>query len=572
MKRIITLLLIAAAALGVGWTAYEFSAPAQPPLSRYAPAGALLYLQAKDFSALLADWNASPEKQQWLKSDNYEVFSRSRLFLRLRGASEQFAAAAGLPPDMDFLKQVAGAQSALALYDIGKLQFLYITRLPSAHSTETTLWQTRSKFDTRNAGGATFYLRRDPESQREVEFATSGDYLLLATREDLMAGALQLMAGSKDLTIESEAWWSQSVAAAGAEGDLRLVLNLEKIVPSPYFRSYWVQRNITDSKQYSSAISDLFRASGAYREERVLLRKAPSKAPPQGDGSEAVDGLLRLVPENAGFYAAEADPPADACFDVISTKLLAPHIGPAPPSQVAPQVELTSGVTGTSSDLETRIDEAPAQHGAGPQGTSRLKTLLTENPARAALRVQATERDRDGVFVRIHTAIALAGSKPWDEAAVRGALADFVGPDLTTGQLGLAWQAKNGYQELDGLRTLLEAAPGRMLIVADDPALMNSMLALRGRTPNGKPDSKPAVFAAGFDHQRERENFARLFSVVDRPNLNPTPAPGAEREPQFFSENLASLSSTLAAATSENIIVRDSGDKVLETVVYKWSR
>jgi hypothetical protein len=36
---------------------------------------ALLYLQAKDFSALLADWNKSAEKQNWLKSSNYEVFS-----------------------------------------------------------------------------------------------------------------------------------------------------------------------------------------------------------------------------------------------------------------------------------------------------------------------------------------------------------------------------------------------------------------------------------------------------------------------------------------------------------------
>jgi hypothetical protein len=69
------------------------------------PAGSLLYLEAKDFSSLLGDWNSSPQKRQWLQSDNYEVFSRSRLFLRLKGASDQFAAAAGLPPDMNFLSR-----------------------------------------------------------------------------------------------------------------------------------------------------------------------------------------------------------------------------------------------------------------------------------------------------------------------------------------------------------------------------------------------------------------------------------------------------------------------------------
>ena len=181
--------------MGLGWTAYQATAAAEPPLSRYVPSGSLLYLQAKDFSSLLADWNRSPQKAEWLGSSNYEVFSRSRLFLRLRDAGKQFATAAGLPPDMNFLTQVAGSQSALALYDIGKLQFLYITRLPSANSMQSQLWQTRSKFETRSAGEHTFYLRHDPESDREVEFAVNGDYLLLATREDLMAGALQLMAG-----------------------------------------------------------------------------------------------------------------------------------------------------------------------------------------------------------------------------------------------------------------------------------------------------------------------------------------------------------------------------------------
>src|SRR5262249_55959158 len=178
---------------------------------------------------------------QWLHGDNYQVFSQSRLFLRLKEASDQFAAAAGLPADMKFVSQLAGAQSAVALYDIGKLQFLYVTKIGSASSEQTALWESRMKFEPRATAGATFYLRKDPDSEREVAFAVNGDYLLLATREDLLAGALRLMAGSKDRTIESEPWWNRSVSSAGRAGDLRLVLNLEKIVPSPYLRSYWIQ-------------------------------------------------------------------------------------------------------------------------------------------------------------------------------------------------------------------------------------------------------------------------------------------------------------------------------------------
>jgi hypothetical protein len=47
---------------------------------------------------------------------------------------------------------------------------------------------------------------------------------------------------------------------------------------------------------------------------------------------------------------------------------------------------------------------------------------------------------------------------------------------------------------------------------------------------------------------------------------------GMEREPQFFSENMASLSSTLAAVSAEKIMVRTEGEKVLQTVTYEWSK
>jgi hypothetical protein len=411
MRRIATLLCLAVVSAGVGWAAYRAAAaPSEATLSKFVPAGPLLYLEAGNFSSLLGDWNSSPQKQQWIQSSNYEVFSRSRLFLRLKGAGDQFAAAAGLPPDMDFLSQVSGEHSVLALYDIGNLQFLYITDLPSGKSMQTTLWQTRAKFEPRNAGGVDFYLRRDPASHREVAFAVSGDYLLLATREDLMAGALQLMSGKPDRTVESEQWWAQSAAAAGNAGDLRLVLDMEKLVPNGYFRTYWVQQNITGLSQYSAAVSDLFRSATQYREERVLIRKNERAQAASADGLSAAADLARLVPADAGVYVATANPPSDTCLALLETKLLEPHLGPAPPSQIAPQVQLTSGEQGGGSDLETRIDQAPAERPVTTQSASVLEELLDKTPILASLQVQSSTRDNAGIFVRIHSAVVLVAA------------------------------------------------------------------------------------------------------------------------------------------------------------------
>ncbi|MGA8066255.1 MAG: hypothetical protein WCA47_02900 [Terriglobales bacterium] len=571
MKRIFLFLSLALLLAAIGRAAYHAATAPEKALSKYVPAGSLLYLEARDLSSLLADWNSSTEKKQWVTTSNYEVFSRSRLLLRLQGASAQFAAAAGIPPSMDFLSQVAGTRSALALYDIGNLEFLYVTYLPSGRSMQTTLWQTRAKFEPRNAGGVAFYVRSDPESQKQVAFAVSGDYLLLATREDLLAGALQLMSKSQTQTqvhdLASEPWWSQAVASAGPAGDLRMVMNLEKIVPSPYFRTYWVQQNITEMKQYSAAVSDLFRSLEQYREERVLLRKSPA-SPVADTGLEEAASLIRLIPERAAIYETKAYPSGDSCFDLIETKLLAPHSGPALVSEMAPEVQLTSGETGGGSDLETRIDQQAVAPIVRPQGTGLLKALFEKTQILASLQVQSTERDPSGVFIRIHSAIGLAAASDWNEPAVQAGLTDFLRPGLTAGEHGIVWEQSSGYYKLDGLWPLALAVRGKVLMIADDPALIKAMLAGLNR----KSDVKSATLIAGFNHRQEQSNFARFFGLVDRPTGSLSDVRGMDRQPQFFSDNMTSLSATLADVSAERVVQRAEPDRVLQTVTYEWSR
>jgi len=121
----------------------------------------------------------------------------SRLFLRLQGAGDQFAAAAGLPPDMNFFN--AGRRYGRAPWHSttsASFNFSILRSCLREFDAIRALADAR-KIETRSAAGITFYVRRDPESEREVAFAASGDYLILATREDLLAGALQLLAGGK---------------------------------------------------------------------------------------------------------------------------------------------------------------------------------------------------------------------------------------------------------------------------------------------------------------------------------------------------------------------------------------
>jgi hypothetical protein len=158
----ICILLGCGAVFAIG--ALEDAIKTKPELTSLLPEGALLSIEARDFGSLLRDWNTSEEKRAWLTSDNYSAFSTSRLFTRLSQAQDEFSAAAGLPADGSLLEKVVGKQSCLGLYDIGNLEFVYVTRLEQQAIENTPLWQTRAKFEQRTEAGTAFYVHKDAQS------------------------------------------------------------------------------------------------------------------------------------------------------------------------------------------------------------------------------------------------------------------------------------------------------------------------------------------------------------------------------------------------------------------------
>src|ERR1043166_7489862 len=454
----------------IGWTLFQPQAAPTHALDQMMPEGALLYIEARDFSGLVKDLNAAPERAAGTKSDDYRVFSNSRLFLRLGQASDQFAVAAGLPPDMKFLVDAAGTESAVAVYDIGNLEFLYITRLASGDFLQSALWQSRNKFQPRTAGGKPFFARKDEQSGRVVAFAVADNYLILGTREDLVAGSLELMSGSKGRTLSNEGWYKQALAAAQAKaGDLLMALNMEKIAVTPHFRTYWIQHNITEMQSYGSAISDLYREGATYREERVILPKKQAEEAALAQSAQAVTGLLGAIPKDYGFYQAGATD-AKSSLAVLEQKILSPRFGEARTEQLAPQVQLTGGQTGAGTDLETRIDVEPASH-PSLDAAEGLRLQLEKAGPQAMMVVQASSKNGDGVLLYIPAVVAVAAAADWDVPGLQRAVQDLLAPGLTAARLGLEWREvkeAGGYYELDGLSPVQMAVRGKDLFLAND--------------------------------------------------------------------------------------------------------
>lgn len=552
MRKRLVIAAAACAAAGIVFYAAPFQGTPSP-VSGLFPAGASLYLEAKDFGAELDAWNGSAEQPRWLASARYQGFARSTLFLRLQGEWQAFSAAAGFVPDAALVKSVAGRESGLAVYSIGKLEFLYITRLAGAQAMQTALWQSRAKYEMRKAGSFDFYVRL--AAGRTVAFAAANDCLVLGTREELVAGALRRMDGESLAAMEDEGWYKEASAAAGAPGELRMVWNLEALVKSPQFRSYWIQRNASEVRNHWAGISDLNRTRGEFREERVFLRRAPGPAV-RGRAEE----LLRLAPDDAAFCRVWANPEAGAAAALIEEKVLAPKASSAPRNDYAPVVEM-GNTARSEADLETRIDEPPVAR-RNTVALGDLQKLLTGAQLESALVVQSGHRMADGVFVDTPALMAFEAAGPWDGAAVRNALSAAAASLWTTGGSGTGWvehrRGARTWYGMDGLGRLDLAADGNLLLLANSEALLGQALDRIDR----RPAVSDAVSVALFRHAAGREDYRRMMTLLE---------PGApeQGQPPFFSQDLWSLSDVFADVREVELRVRDTGALLRERVSYR---
>ena len=553
--------------------------PEAPNLSGFAPPGALLALQCPDLHALLTAWTQSPEEARWLASDNFAAFSRSRLFGRLKEAQDEFATSAGLPPDMRFLTGVAGRESFFAWYDIGKLEFLYITRLPTGEAEKTPLLALRDRFQARAAGGTTFYVRSEGEPARTVAFAVHGDTLLLATREDLMADALQLMAQPATNTLEHEPWYAAAQAAAhGPPGDLHMTLNLNAITRSPYFRSYWVQGNVTEMRGYSAAVSDLYRSAGELREERVLL---PASSPNGAVRPSAQDlaPVLHWLPAGT-VYRALSQPGTDVVLSQLQDKLLWRVPGGYTDPHGSPSADLQVPVAGTSTDLEQRIDEPLVVSAPSDAAVVAVRSQIDAARPVSMLVFSRPEPAPSGdnsspnsVFLPMGTGVVLQASGTWDAGAMQAALSTATAARVSVPGVAMPWEtageAGNSWVRMKGPVHLALAVRGQVFLLASDDETMRLMLA---QAPGLSSKPSVAEVQAGVDFAAVRGPLSLLAKRLDHTAAQPV---NGEAMPPFFAGNLVSLGETfrdLASETFTQAPVSASNANVRQTVVYRWAR
>jgi hypothetical protein len=406
-------------------------------------------------------------------------------------------------------------------------------------------------------------VRIDADAGREAAFAVVGGRLMLATSADLAAQALTLLAGGAGTAVTAEDWYSDATQAAGPRGEVRLVHNLQALIRTPHFRSYWIQENVADLRAYRAGVADLHRSPERLREQRVLL-KVPGDQTREATQA-AVGPLLARVPDDAGFYQLWAGPSTEQVVSLLQEKLLDP--GPSAafgPYNYAPPPPDGAESAGSDSALETRIDQAPPERSAETFDPTLLATLFDQSGVKSLLQLQSQRPGPDGALPAHDSCIFIELGRPAAlEPFVQAVSASSAGLWTVSG-LGASWEQEGQVFALEGLNPLYAWVGGSQVALANSAELLRAAIANRP-SPVSPPET---IFAAGFRHAREAGLYRTAMTRMEHLQNGPA-SDDPNREPNLFSENIASLSQTLDRLVEVRIERRDLGERIDETVVYE---
>jgi hypothetical protein len=272
------------------------------------PRDALVYAQISDLPAMIKLWNESKLKQKYTASDNFRDLKNRHLGLKLASRWQEFSDASGFPIDFDALANLTENRAAIALYDVGKLEFVFIAPVSDAVFAATKFAQNQSNFSEETLEDGTTIYRAKVEADRgrqsqELIFTHVKGKFVLATSEKLLAQTLENINGGKSKNRLAD------------EPSFRLVY--EKIEPHAatvwvnqavlnndyYFKRYWLMSDAENLKNIRAGIFDFEMQEGKFVERRKFLLDKPVES---ASISPAETGkMLSCLPADIPFYSLQ---------------------------------------------------------------------------------------------------------------------------------------------------------------------------------------------------------------------------------------------------------------------------
>jgi len=288
-------------------------------LSEDLPRGALVYAQFENLPSLIKQWDESHLKQQYLESTNYRQLQHRHLPLKLVSRWEEFNEALDFPLDMATLSASTENEAAVAIYDIGRLDLVFIAPLSDEKAALTKFFQGKDGFEETEAPDGTAYYHHAVEADRGrqkqvIAFATLNGRFILATNETLLLRAIANInrRATKDSLAAEPAF--KTLSQRLSPHFATVWVDQTKLNTDYYFKHYWLMQNLGRLKGIRAGMFDLELQEGKWIERREFLMAGKETEKSEVSAAE-MRNLYSVVPSDAPFLrirSLAADPALSA--------------------------------------------------------------------------------------------------------------------------------------------------------------------------------------------------------------------------------------------------------------------
>ncbi|MBI2945508.1 MAG: hypothetical protein HYY25_15045 [Candidatus Wallbacteria bacterium] len=356
---------------------------AAEPLARQVPGRPLLCLEAADLASLMAALRASPRMAAWYRTSSYASFLNTKLAQKLSARLAELEAVAGAGFNARNFEAIAGGESALALYDIGRLEILYLSRLPAPKQAAALLGPLEKTFDRRQDSALTYFAKTGADGALELAFAQAGDLLAVSSKVDLLERALRSTSTTAVVEVlAADPRYELACRTEPGPADLRLFLDQGRLCADGYFQTYWIHRNVGELDWIGAAgLIARFHAAGV-EERRVFIPASEGRTAPASAPAELPLALLAAgLPASLTCWRLVASPtPEDAADAVLADILEAPS--PARDASATLRRELLEAIASVRPEAMARV-VGPAPDGREPYAVP-ARAVVFYGPAAAS--------------------------------------------------------------------------------------------------------------------------------------------------------------------------------------------
>ncbi len=520
------------------------------------PRGALIYAQAADLPALVKLWNESDFKAKYERSANAETFSNSHLGLKLASRLGEFEQAGGFPFDLETVAALADKRAAVALYDIGKIEFVFVAPMSDEVFAATKFAQNQMNFEEQTLDDKTIIYRARVEADRgrqrqDLIFCHLKNHFIVATSETLLGRTLENINGKSKKTSLADEPTFAALAGRTAPRLATVWANQTALNDDYYFKHYWLGADEEKLKNIRAGIFDFsIKENNVVERRRFLLAEKINSA---AISAPRVAETLAFLPEEIPFYQMRKAAPTAVDQTIEATLFDRPQTAPESNRRHDYYSNFSFSddedysdyydYSHLDSDFDQAIDESEEIETTEKSDARKdFSTLLqTANP-QAILTFTEPEVLPAPLFVQFKRAAIfnLDAAGKFNRQQFETAIAERFSRDTTIKNSGasLVWETKgeNDWQwrELD-LPMLgagaVYAVRGDCLILTNDADFLQQILADKSAPKNEIAGDAPFVRLSVLNLNERANAFDDVFAELDE----------GDATGEFFTGNISSL-------------------------------